>query len=203
MPDLMRSCPKRSIWWRWWRRNAPAMRTARCRAWHREIPGDPRLLRRQVRNLLEKAHNHAAPPVEAEIVYSAEAVALTVSDGGHWHFRSGQGKGVPAFLPRLGQAECTGIWPRPAAGASNRRSPWRIGRHFAAPGRALIDTGNSSGRGGRMKNRLVTPRLPGGQYPVSKKKPPHFRFGRHSVAGLPQVCTVAARRPSSHSSPRA
>ena len=47
-----------------------------------EIPGDPRLLRRQVRNLLEKAHNHAAPPVEAEIVYSAEAVALTVSDGG-------------------------------------------------------------------------------------------------------------------------
>ena len=47
-----------------------------------EILGDPRLLRRLVRNLLENAHNHAAPPVEAEIVYSAEAVALTVSDGG-------------------------------------------------------------------------------------------------------------------------
>ena len=47
-----------------------------------EIPGDPRLLRRLVRNLLENAHNHAAPPVEAEIEYSAEAVALTVSDGG-------------------------------------------------------------------------------------------------------------------------
>ena len=47
-----------------------------------EIPGDPRLLRWLVRNLLENAHNHAAPPVEAEIVYSAEAVALTVSDGG-------------------------------------------------------------------------------------------------------------------------
>jgi len=50
--------------------------------WAPEIPGDPRLLRRLVRNLLENAHNHAAPPVEAAIVYSAEKVALTVSDGG-------------------------------------------------------------------------------------------------------------------------
>ena len=50
--------------------------------WAPEIAGDPRLLRRLVRNLLENAHNHAAPPVEAEIVYSADAVALTVSDGG-------------------------------------------------------------------------------------------------------------------------
>ena len=50
--------------------------------WAPEIPGDPRLLRRLVRNLLENARNHAAPPVEAEIVYSAETVALTVSDGG-------------------------------------------------------------------------------------------------------------------------
>ncbi len=50
--------------------------------WAPEIPGDPRLLRRLVRNLLENAHNHAAPPVEAEIVSSADAVTLTVSDGG-------------------------------------------------------------------------------------------------------------------------
>lgn len=50
--------------------------------WAPEIPGDPRLLRRLVRNLLENAHNHAAPPVEAEIAYSADGVALTVSDGG-------------------------------------------------------------------------------------------------------------------------
>ncbi len=46
------------------------------------IPGDPRLLRRLVRNLLENAHNHAAPPVEVEIVRAADAVALTISDGG-------------------------------------------------------------------------------------------------------------------------
>jgi len=47
-----------------------------------EIPGDPRLLRRLVRNLLENAHRHAAPPVEVEIVDSADVVTLTVSDGG-------------------------------------------------------------------------------------------------------------------------
>ncbi len=50
--------------------------------WAPEIPGDPRLLRRLVRNLLENAHHHAAPPIKAEIECSAEAVALTISDGG-------------------------------------------------------------------------------------------------------------------------
>jgi signal transduction histidine kinase len=47
-----------------------------------DIPGDPTLLRRLVRNLLENAHNHAAPPVEVEVVHSADTVAFTVSDGG-------------------------------------------------------------------------------------------------------------------------
>ena len=47
-----------------------------------DIPGDPPLLRRLVRNLLENAHNHGAPPVEVEIVHSADVVTFTVSDGG-------------------------------------------------------------------------------------------------------------------------
>jgi len=47
-----------------------------------EISGDPRLLRRLVRNLLDNAHKHGAPPVEAAIESSPDAVALTVSDGG-------------------------------------------------------------------------------------------------------------------------
>ena len=47
-----------------------------------EIFGDPRLLRQLVRNLLENAHNHAAPPVEVVISHLEDAVALTVSDGG-------------------------------------------------------------------------------------------------------------------------
>ena len=47
-----------------------------------DIFGDPRLLRRLIRNLLENAHNHAAPPVEVVISQSDDRVALTVSDGG-------------------------------------------------------------------------------------------------------------------------
>ena len=47
-----------------------------------EIFGDPRLLRRLIRNLLENAHNHAAPPVEVVISHSDDAVSVTVSDGG-------------------------------------------------------------------------------------------------------------------------
>jgi len=47
-----------------------------------EILGDPRLLRRLVRNLLENAHIHGAPPVEVVISQSEVAVALTVADGG-------------------------------------------------------------------------------------------------------------------------
>jgi signal transduction histidine kinase len=47
-----------------------------------DIFGDPRLLRRLIRNLLENAHNHAAPPVEVVISQSDDRVALTVSDCG-------------------------------------------------------------------------------------------------------------------------
>ena len=47
-----------------------------------EVPGDPRLLRRLVRNLLENAYAHGAPPVEVEVSSTAEAVILTVRDAG-------------------------------------------------------------------------------------------------------------------------
>jgi len=47
-----------------------------------DIPGDATLLRRLIRNLLDNAHTHGAPPVEVEIAYSAGMVTLTVSDGG-------------------------------------------------------------------------------------------------------------------------
>ncbi len=47
-----------------------------------DIPGDPRLLRRLIRNLLENAHTHAAPPVEVKIEHLENVVALTISDGG-------------------------------------------------------------------------------------------------------------------------
>ncbi len=73
-----------------------------------EIPGDPRLLRRLVRNLLENAHNHAAPPVEAEIVYSAGAVALTVSDGGKGISDADREKVFQPFYRASGQQNVQG-----------------------------------------------------------------------------------------------
>ena len=76
--------------------------------WAPEISGDPRLLRRLVRNLLENAHNHAAPPVEAEIVYSAEAVALTVSDGGDGISEADREKVFQPFYRALGKKNVKG-----------------------------------------------------------------------------------------------
>ncbi|MCP5153240.1 MAG: HAMP domain-containing histidine kinase [Ectothiorhodospiraceae bacterium] len=48
-----------------------------------EVSGDPRLLRRLVRNLVENAHRHGAPPVTVEVrASSAKQVRLTVTDAG-------------------------------------------------------------------------------------------------------------------------
>jgi len=46
------------------------------------LQGDSRLLRRLVRNLLENAHKHGAPPVQAVIASEPGAVTLTISDAG-------------------------------------------------------------------------------------------------------------------------
>ncbi len=54
--------------------------------WAPEISGDANLLRRLIRNLLENANEHGAPPVEVEIRADDQKVVLTVSDCG---------KGIP------------------------------------------------------------------------------------------------------------
>ena len=46
------------------------------------VRGDPRLLRRLVRNLLENARHHGKPPVHVRIRQAADGVALHVSDAG-------------------------------------------------------------------------------------------------------------------------
>jgi signal transduction histidine kinase len=46
------------------------------------ISGDPRLLRRLIRNLLENARIHGAPPIEITVSQSRDTVTLRVSDGG-------------------------------------------------------------------------------------------------------------------------
>lgn len=63
-----------------------------------EIVGDPRLLRRLIRNLLENAHTHAAPPVEVVISQSDDTVALTISDGGDGISEADQDKVFQPFF---------------------------------------------------------------------------------------------------------
>jgi signal transduction histidine kinase len=46
------------------------------------VQGDPRLLRRMIRNLLENAKRHGAPPIEVRVSLTAENVELSVCDGG-------------------------------------------------------------------------------------------------------------------------
>ena len=46
------------------------------------VRGDPRLLRRMVRNLLENAKRHGAPPVTVTVERTGETVELAVCDGG-------------------------------------------------------------------------------------------------------------------------
>jgi len=46
------------------------------------VDGDPRLLRRMIRNLLENARRHGAPPIEVRVGRAGSAVELTVCDHG-------------------------------------------------------------------------------------------------------------------------
>lgn len=56
---------------------------ADCSAQRVELPGDPVLLRRMIRNLLENAQRHGgATPVAVALTASAAEVRLEVSDGG-------------------------------------------------------------------------------------------------------------------------
>lgn len=46
------------------------------------LRGDPRLLRRLLRNLLENAHRHGAPPTQVRIARNGEDVEISVCDSG-------------------------------------------------------------------------------------------------------------------------
>ena len=61
---------------------ASALEGVEVRGESAEVPGDPRLLRRLVRNLLENALLHGEPPVEVEVHRQAERVHLVVLDRG-------------------------------------------------------------------------------------------------------------------------
>src|SRR5258708_6645052 len=46
------------------------------------VRGDPRLLRRLLRNLLENARRHGSPPTQVRIAHTAAAATITVWDAG-------------------------------------------------------------------------------------------------------------------------
>lgn len=46
------------------------------------VLGDPALLRRMIRNLIENAQRHGAPPIEVSVHRRGDRAVLTVSDGG-------------------------------------------------------------------------------------------------------------------------
>jgi signal transduction histidine kinase len=70
------------------------------------VRGDPRLLRRMIRNLLENARRHGAPPIDVRVRHAGRSVEITVCD---------HGPGIPdaeredAFRPfrRVGGTEPT------------------------------------------------------------------------------------------------
>jgi len=74
-----------------------------------KVRGDPRLLRRLIRNLLENAKRHGAPPVEVRVSRAGSGVEISVCD---------RGPGVPAgerervfdpFYRRAGATEGAGL----------------------------------------------------------------------------------------------
>jgi signal transduction histidine kinase len=75
-----------------------------------EVDADATLLRRMIRNLLENAEKHGAPPIDVEVSRAAGMARLTVSD---------RGKGVPPgdrerlfdpFYRPAGRSEASGGW---------------------------------------------------------------------------------------------
>ena len=71
------------------------------------VRGDPRLLRRMIRNLLENARRHGAPPIDVRVRDAGGAVELTVCD---------HGPGIP-------DAEREDAFRRSAGSAGRRRAP--------------------------------------------------------------------------------
>ena len=74
------------------------------------VRGDPALLRRLVRNLLENAYKHGAPPVEVNVRREGEAVELSVRDHGPGIAEETREKVFDAFFRLPGSAQAgTGL----------------------------------------------------------------------------------------------
>jgi two-component system OmpR family sensor kinase len=75
-----------------------------------EVAGSPRLLRRLVRNLIENAAKHGAPPVEVELSREADRVLVRVCDRGPGIPEAERERVFEPFYRPSGWAEAAGSW---------------------------------------------------------------------------------------------
>lgn len=75
-----------------------------------EIDADPRLLRRLIRNLLENAAKHGAPPVELTVARLDGSVRITVADRGPGLPQAERERIFEPFYRPAGRAEAGGGW---------------------------------------------------------------------------------------------
>ena len=73
-----------------------------------EITGDPRLLQRMLRNLIENALKHGAPPVEVKLDSTQKFAIITVSDNGNGISEADIDKVFEPFYRGLGQQNKNG-----------------------------------------------------------------------------------------------
>jgi len=75
-----------------------------------EVEGSPRLLRRLIRNLVENAAKHGAPPVEIELSRTGDSIAIAVRDHGPGIPEAERERVFEPFYRPRGRAESAGSW---------------------------------------------------------------------------------------------
>ena len=75
-----------------------------------EIAGDPVLLRRLIRNLLENAVKHGRPPVAVTVARRGDGVEIVVSDGGAGIAAAERERVFEPFYRPAGSREASGGW---------------------------------------------------------------------------------------------
>lgn len=126
-----------------------------------ELVGDPRLLRRLIRNLLENAAKHGRPPVEIAVSLHGDAARITVTDRGPGIAADERERVFEPFYRPAGRSESAGGWGLGLA----------LVRQIASLHGGRVVCGEPAGGGGRFVVDL----------PISSKNRPEF--ARKSTAG--------------------